>query len=160
MLVAGDANAIEALRPVFGCIGQSVWPLGDQPQQANVAKIATNFLLGVAVEALSEAMAMVDKHGLDREGYMTVIGNTVFAAPAYKLYGGKIAKEEFEPVAFKLLLAAKDMQLARSTAGAVGLTLPMAEAAYAQMAGAVASGMGDKDLSALGQAGFCTPASS
>jgi len=39
---------------------------------------------------------------------MTLIGNTAFSAPAYRMYGDKIIHERFVPSAFKLSLAAKD----------------------------------------------------
>jgi 3-hydroxyisobutyrate dehydrogenase-like beta-hydroxyacid dehydrogenase len=43
------------------------------------------------IEALSEAMALVGKAGLDQHQYLDFLTSTLFAAPVYKTYGGLVA---------------------------------------------------------------------
>ncbi len=40
ILVAGDAGAVAAVQPLLDAMGQKTWRLGENPVQANVAKIA------------------------------------------------------------------------------------------------------------------------
>src|SRR6266704_3732484 len=64
IVVAGEPSAIARLEPLFAMIGQRTWPLGVQPERANVVKLAGNFMLGAAVEAMAEATAMAWRHGI------------------------------------------------------------------------------------------------
>ena len=50
VLAAGDPAAVERAQPLFDAVGQKTWRLGAEPHQANVAKLAMNFLLGSAIE--------------------------------------------------------------------------------------------------------------
>lgn len=149
ILTAGDAEAIKQLEPLFLTMGQAVWPQGDQPHLANAVKIGTNFLLGAAIEGMSEAVALTQAHGVDPEQFIDFITSTVFGAPVYKLYGEKIAKQQYEPAAFRLALGAKDMKLACDSAAERGLKLPLGELVAERIGEAVALGNGEKDLAAL-----------
>lgn len=150
VLASGPAALIEQLRPVFAAISQSLRVIGDQAPMANVAKIATNFLLGSAVEALAEAHALVAAHSIPAATYQEVIDNTLLGSPAYRLYGGKIAAAQYLPAAFKLSLAHKDMVLALDTAAAAGIELQLGEVVARRLALATDAGLADHDLAALG----------
>lgn len=149
VVAAGDPIALSRVTPVLEDVCQKVWLFGSVAHHANVAKIATNFLLGVTVEALSEALALIQRNGLDAEEYMTLIGNTAFSAPAYRMYGDKIIHERFVPSAFKLSLAAKDLSLAKWTASSSDLEMPLVDTTLQRLEDAVAIGLGDHDLSAI-----------
>jgi 3-hydroxyisobutyrate dehydrogenase-like beta-hydroxyacid dehydrogenase len=149
IVAAGDPATLHRITPVLEAVCQKVWLFGAVAHHANVAKIATNFLLGSAVEALGEALALIQKNGLDAEEYMTLVGNTAFSAPAYRMYGDKIIHEAFVPSAFKLSLATRDLTLFQSLANSSGLELPLADATLQRLEDAMAEGLGDHDLSAL-----------
>lgn len=63
-MAAGPADAIERCRPLFEALGQETIVVGDDPARANVIKIAGNFLLVAAIEAIGEAFALARKHGI------------------------------------------------------------------------------------------------
>src|SRR5437773_2161209 len=63
IVAAGDPGAIARVQPLLDVIGQRTWPMGDEPERANVVKLAGNFMLGAAVEAMSEASAMASRYG-------------------------------------------------------------------------------------------------
>ncbi|HYZ33666.1 MAG TPA: NAD(P)-dependent oxidoreductase [Crenalkalicoccus sp.] len=149
VLVAGPSRTVEFLRPILAAIGQSLWPLGEEPHKANVAKLAMNLLLGAAVEALSEAVALGRSHGIEPERLVKVLTNTTFSAPAYRIYGDAIAREIFEPPNFRLRLEGKDITLALAAAREAGLPLPLATVVHDAISDAVSHGDGDKDLAAL-----------
>jgi len=102
IVVAGDATAIARVQPLLDVIGQRTWPMGVEPERANVVKLAGNFMLGAAVEAMAEASAMASRHGIAPADLLDVLTNGVFTAPAYQLYGDAIAKQRYDPPGFRL----------------------------------------------------------
>jgi len=49
IMAAGATEAIDRVQPLFDVIGQKTWRVGAVPQQANVMKLAANFMLAAAV---------------------------------------------------------------------------------------------------------------
>ena len=149
VLAAGDATAIERVRPLLETIGQKVWPMGDQPHLANVAKLACNFALASAMEAMAESFALARRYEMDPHRLSDLFTGTLFAAPAYKVYGPIIAEQRFEPVGFKLRLGLKDMRLALEAGEAVGAPLPFASILRDNFVDAIGHGDSEKDWSAV-----------
>lgn len=148
ILTAGDADALQAVQPLFDALGQKTWPLGDDPVHANIAKIAANLMITLAIESMAEATALTEQYGLPASDFLHVVTNTVFACPSYQRYGGNIAKNTYEP-GFKLTLGLKDVNLALDAAHAKNAALPSAQIVRENLDAAVAAGLGDKDWSAL-----------
>lgn len=151
ILAAGPADALGVVQPLFDALGQKTWPLGDDPKHANIAKIAANLMITLAIEAMGEATALTEQYGLPAADFLNVVTSTVFASPSYQRYGGNISKHTYEP-GFKLTLGLKDVNLALDAAKAKHVVLPAAEIVRENMDQAVAQGLGDKDWSALAQA--------
>ena len=161
ILAAGDPIAIERARPLFDAIGQRTWLLGVEPHEANVAKLAINFLLASAIEATAEAATLAERHEIDPAKLMEVITGTLFAAPAYATYGKLIIEGEFKP-GFKLTLGLKDMRLALAAGEAMGVPLPFASVVRDNLVDAIGHGDAGRDWSALallraGERGSATP---
>lgn len=148
ILVAGNAEAVAKVQPLFDALGQETWQLGDDPKHANVAKIAGNLMITLAMEAMGEATALTESYGLKAGDFLEIVTNTMFASPSYKRYGGNIASNSYEP-GFKLTLGLKDVNLAIEAAKAKHALLPAAEIVRENMLKAVDQGLGDKDWSAL-----------
>ena len=149
VLAAGDPSAIERVTPLLEAVGQKVWPLGDQPHLANVAKLACNFTLASAMEAMAEAFALARRYEMDPHRLSDLFTGTLFAAPAYKVYGPVIAAQRFEPVGFKLPLGLKDIRLVLEAGEAVGAPLPFASVLRDNFVDAIGHGDGEKDWSAV-----------
>ena len=149
IVAAGDPGAIARVQPLFDVIGQRTWPMGVQPERANVVKLAGNFMLGAAVEAMAEAAAMASRHGIAPADLLNVLTNGVFTAPSYQMYGEAIAKERYEPPGFRLSLTLKDLRLAKAAADEATAPMPLADVVYESLLEAAASGDGDRDLAAL-----------
>ena len=148
ILAAGDPAAIARVQPLFDAVGQKTWLLGAEPHQANVAKLAMNFLLASAIEAMAEAAALAERHEVDPAKLVDVITGTLFAAPAYAIYGKLIVDREFKP-GFKLTLGLKDVRLALAAGEASGVPLPFASIVRDNLVDAIAHGDADKDWSAV-----------
>src|SRR5205085_1020479 len=89
-MVADDA-AIERCRPLLDAMGQGVIVAGDDPGRANVIKLAGNFLLAAAIEAMGEAFALVRKYDVAPADLLEIVNGRLFRSPIYENYGKLIA---------------------------------------------------------------------
>lgn len=151
IVAAGDPAAMARVQPLFDVLGTKTWPLGAEPQRANAAKLAGNMMIALAVEAMAEATSLTESYGVSSGDFLDIVTNTLFASPAYKSYGGNIAKGSYEPAGFKLRLGLKDVNLAIDAAAARGASLPSAELVRDTLKEGVTQGLGDKDWSALAE---------
>ena len=148
IVVAGEDAAIATVQPLFDVLGQKTWRLGTDPKRANVAKIAGNMMITLAMEAMGEATALTESHGVKAADFLDIVTNTLFASPSYKRYGGFIATNTYEP-GFKLTLGLKDVNLALEAASEKSMLLPAAQIVRENMLQAINQGLGDKDWSIL-----------
>jgi 3-hydroxyisobutyrate dehydrogenase-like beta-hydroxyacid dehydrogenase len=130
-------------------MGQRTFYVGQQPHVANVVKLSGNFLMMAMLESLGEAMALVRKHGVDPGEYLEVMTSAVFPAPVYKNYGGLIARQEFEPAGFRLILGLKDVRLILGAAESAAVPMPIASLVHDQFVSAMARGLAEQDWSAI-----------
>ena len=154
VLVAGAPDAAAKVRPLIEAFAAAIWPLGEAPQRANVVKIAANFLLASAIEAMAEAAAMGQGHGVAPKDLLAVVTGTLFAAPAYRTYAELIAERRFEPAGFKAPLGQKDVRLALAAGEAAGVALPFANVLRDRFLELIANGEAEKDWSAISQLAF------
>lgn len=66
VFLSGPAEAKERARPVLQALGQGVFDLGEDSGAANVVKLACNFLIASAIEAMAEALTLAQKNGIER----------------------------------------------------------------------------------------------
>jgi len=149
ILVAGRPAAIERARPLLEAMGSRMWPLGEAPERANVAKIAGNFMLASAIESMAEATALTRAYGVSAADFLDVMTNTLFASPAYQGYGKLIAEQRFKPAGFVLPLGYKDVGLALAAGDVQRVPLPFAGVLRDAMLEALAAGDAELDWSAL-----------
>ncbi|MGD0075107.1 MAG: NAD(P)-dependent oxidoreductase [Candidatus Binataceae bacterium] len=151
VVAAGASADIERCRPVLDGVGQGVFVVGDQAWIANAVKLAGNFLIISAVEAMAEAFTLVRKAGVEAERFLEIINGSLFKSPIYQNYGSIIAQERYEPAGFKLRLGLKDVNLMREAATTLGASMPLAELLRDQFAAAIERGMGEIDWAGLGR---------
>ncbi len=148
IMAAGHPDALEKIRPLLEVIGQRVFIMGGEPQQANAAKVAGNMMIAMAIEAMAEGVAITEAQGVHREAFLDLMTQTLFGCRAYENYGGKLLANDYEP-GFRLDLGLKDLRLATEAGKASGKRLPMLDTVRSQMSAASNAGMGDRDWSAL-----------
>jgi 3-hydroxyisobutyrate dehydrogenase-like beta-hydroxyacid dehydrogenase len=151
IVAAGPAEAIDRVQPVLDVIGQKTWRIGSLPQQANVMKLAANFMIASAVETMGEAASLLTGHGVGMQDFLDVITSGAFPGPVYSGYGKMIAEQRYEPALFKARLGLKDVRLALAAADAVSVPMPVASVARDSLIDAIAHGDGEKDFAVLGQ---------
>jgi 3-hydroxyisobutyrate dehydrogenase-like beta-hydroxyacid dehydrogenase len=149
IVAAGDPAVIARVQPLLDAIGQKTWMVGAEPHQANVVKVAGNFMIIAAIEAMGEAAAMAEGYGVAPGELLDILTNAVFPAPVYRNYGAIIAEQRYEPAGFKLVLGLKDVRLALEAAEAVHAPLPFASVLRDNLLDAIAHGQSDQDWSSV-----------
>ena len=149
VVAAGAAKHIDTLKPVYEKIGRHLALVGDAPEKANLFKITGNFLIASTLEMLGEAVALLRKGGVDPAQFHDVMANSLFAGPVFQGYGAAIVHKKFEPAGFELKLGLKDVELARSAAKELDMTMPLADLAASHFNEAIKDGKGEKDWSAV-----------
>ncbi|ARU31924.1 6-phosphogluconate dehydrogenase [Sulfuriferula sp. AH1] len=150
MVAAGKHELIAKIQPLLDVFGQRTFIMSDAPEKANLVKLSGNFLIATVIESLGEAMALVEKGGVDRHQYLELLTSSLFNIPLYKNYGGMIADRQFEPAGFAAPLGQKDMRLVLAAAEELQVPLPFASILRDRFLELMAHG-GDKlDWSAVG----------
>jgi 3-hydroxyisobutyrate dehydrogenase-like beta-hydroxyacid dehydrogenase len=149
IVAAGPAEALERCRPLFAVIGRRTFDAGSDPAGASALKLANNFVLGCAIEAMAEAYALVRKNGVEPGVLHDVLTDGLFACPAYKTYARLIADEAWDQAGFTARLALKDVRLALAAGDAANVPLPGASLLRDRLLGALAHGDGERDWSVL-----------
>lgn len=151
VVAGGPADAIDACRPAFERVGQGVIEVGTQPQQANVMKLAGNFMLASAIEAMAEAYTLVRAHGIDADLFHETMAGGLFQSPIYQGYGGMIRARRYEPAGFALAHGLKDIRYALGAADEAGVPMPFGSVLRDRLLSAAARGWGNSDWAALGR---------
>ena len=146
-LVGGPADSLERVRPVLAAMSKSITHLGPTGSGA-LMKLINNFLCGVQVASLAEAIAMAERGGLDSRQAATVLSEGAPGSPLVKMIAQRMLDRAYEPNFF-IPLMAKDLSYARQTFARAGIELPSAEAARARFIDAERAGMGQKDIAAI-----------
>jgi 3-hydroxyisobutyrate dehydrogenase-like beta-hydroxyacid dehydrogenase len=146
---AGPKALVERCRPLFELMGQGIVHFGETPEQANVVKLAGNFLIVSMLESLCESFTLLRKHGIDPNPFYELIAKNLFRSPIYENYGRLALAGQFEPPGFKLVLGLKDMSLALQAAQDSKTPMPALSVAHGNLLSGVARGFGDLDMTAL-----------
>jgi 3-hydroxyisobutyrate dehydrogenase-like beta-hydroxyacid dehydrogenase len=142
---SGDASARGRVRPHQEAVGQRVFDFGEEPGAANVIKLAGNFLLGAAIEAMAEAFTLAQKHGVPRQQTYEFFTQTLFDCFVYRGYGELIASEHYQPVGAKPSLIRKDFGLVLEAAAEQLVPMPLAGLVHERLTATVAKGREDAD---------------
>jgi len=144
--VAGDTDAIEAVRAVITTYAPRMAVVGERHSQAAVAKLIANFLGASGMDLIGQSLAWSERSGLPPDLVPQMLSG-FFGNPGTREYIAKIAERDFDTVGFTAAGGLKDVRLMIDAARAVNLKLSSAEALRAKLDAAVAHGWRDKDWS-------------
>lgn len=151
ILAAGASEQIDRVQPLLDAIGQKTWRFGERPEQANAVKLAANFMIASAIEAMGEAASLVEGYGVSGSSFLDMIASTLFAAPVYAGYGGLIARKQYDPAGFKMTLGLKDVRLVLEAADQSATPMPFASVLKDNFLDGIAHGGADRDWAALAE---------
>jgi 3-hydroxyisobutyrate dehydrogenase-like beta-hydroxyacid dehydrogenase len=148
IMAGGDAAALERARPVLDQLAARIFHVGPLGTGATM-KLAVNTIVHGLNLALSEALVLAEKAGVERAAAYEVFAASAVAAPFVLYKRAAFEHPEDTPVAFSLELVAKDLDLALGLAEQAGARMEQAATNRRVVGEAVAAGLGDHDLSAL-----------
>lgn len=150
IMAAGDPAAVERAAPVLSALGDRVVRLGPSGAGSSM-KLAVNAIVHSLNQAVSEALVLAERAGIDRALAYDVFADSAVAAPFVRYKRDAYVQPDDRPVAFSLALAAKDLRLALDLAAEVGADLPQTRANLAVLDAAVSAGFGSADESAVAE---------
>ena len=147
IMVGGDRQAFEQVRPVLEMIGPKVTHVGGNGL-AVAMKIATNLSLAVQMLAFSEGVLLAEKSGIKRKTAVEVLLNSVIASPMVK-YRGPFVLEMPEEAWFDVNMMQKDMDLALELGRQLDVPLPTTAITNELLTAARGMGMAEQDFAVL-----------
>ncbi|WP_414148177.1 2-hydroxy-3-oxopropionate reductase [Erwinia sp. BNK-24-b] len=147
VMVGGDKELFDQCYDIMKAMAGSVVHTGDIGA-GNVTKLANQVIVALNIAAMSEALTLATKAGVDPELVFQAIrgglaGSTVLDAKAPMVLG-----RNFKP-GFRIDLHIKDLANALDTSHDVGAQLPLTATVMEMMQALRADGLGTADHSAL-----------
>ena len=144
IMVGGDAEVFERVRPILLDIGPTVRHVGGNGQ-ALLLKIAINLSLHVQMTAFCEGLLLVEKDGMDRETALEAMLESVIASPMLK-YRAPFVLEQPEEAWFDCNMMQKDMNLALEAGRQLDVPMPTTAISNELLTAARAMGLGNRDF--------------
>lgn len=146
-LVGGHEAVVEACQPYFTAMGRKVVHVGEWGK-GSAMKMVFNMMLGISMQAFSEAMALGQALGIDQDRLLENLIDSPVTAPFLSAKKDKIRHKQFA-VEFPLQWMRKDLHLASISAYESGVALPLASATRELFSMACAKDWGMEDFSAI-----------
>ena len=146
IMVGGDRNAFEHVRPVLLDIGAKATYIGENGLAVQM-KLAINLVLMVEVIAFGEGIALAEKGGVTREVAVEAMLNSVAASPVLGYRGPFILEGKMpETPLADVNLQQKDMLLVLEQGRKLGSPVPLAAAANEMMNACRGLGIDHRDF--------------
>jgi 2-hydroxy-3-oxopropionate reductase len=143
IMVGGNSDAFERVRPLFECLGKSITLIGDSGA-GQVAKACNQVVTGISVAVIAEAFNYARVNGVDGERVREALLGGFAASRILDNHGGRMLARNFKP-GFKAWMHQKDLRIVLDEAHRLGIALPAA-AATAQLFNAMSgSSLGEDD---------------
>ncbi|MFH5924647.1 NAD(P)-dependent oxidoreductase [Roseomonas xinghualingensis] len=147
-MIGGDAVAFEAARPFFEAVGKTLTHLGP-PGAGQVCKSANQLLVAATMQAVSEALALGRKAGLDPVAMRQALLGGSARSFVLENHAKRMIENTLQP-GFRAELMRKDTRLSLGAMRDHGVFAPATAMAAQMMEALVNSGRGGMDSAALG----------
>lgn len=148
-MVGGKKTVFDRCRPVLEKMGSSVTYCGEIGA-GNTVKLANQIIVACNIQALSEALTLAQKSGVDPQTVLAAIRGGLAGSTVLEAKGPMITAGNDRP-GFKVDLHIKDLRNALDCAHSVGAPAPMTAAVQEVLQWLHSHGGGQKDHSAIAQ---------
>lgn len=147
MMIGGDAEVLETVRPVLACMATRIIHIGATG--AGQATKAINQIMCAGInQAVTEALAVAQAQQLPMAKVIEVISGGASGNWFLQHRGLTMTQGEFS-TGFKLALHHKDLKIAQSMAAQTGIATPLMDMTINDYQQLMAEGHGDEDISVL-----------
>ncbi len=145
--IGGDEATFLRARPVLEATSKAIVRIGGVGHAATL-KVVTNMIAAVSIQTLGEALAIVQKAGLDPEVLAAALEQNACRSGTMDLKLPKMIAGDYD-AHFSLKHMFKDVQLGIHIANALDIEIPATTVTAGVMYGALNQGWGDLDFSSL-----------
>lgn len=147
IMVGGPDAVFERVKPLFELMGKNITLVGGNGD-GQTAKVANQIIVALNIEAVAEALLFAARAGADPARVRQALMGGFASSKILEVHGERMVKRTFDP-GFRIELHQKDLNLALSSARALGVSLPNTATAQELFNSCVAHGGKAWDHSAM-----------
>jgi 2-hydroxy-3-oxopropionate reductase len=122
IMVGGDDATFARVKPLFERMGKNITLVGGNGD-GQTAKVANQIIVALNIEAVAEALLFAARAGADPARVREALMGGFASSRILEVHGERMVKRTFDP-GFRIELHQKDLNLALSSARALGVSLP------------------------------------
>jgi len=147
IMVGGDEATYAKVAPLLMLMGSSV-VLTGAVGAGNVTKLANQIIVACNIAAMSEALVLADRCGVDAEVVFNAIKSGLAGSTVLNAKAPMVIARNFKP-GFRIRLHQKDLRNALLTAESKKVALPLTSLVQQMLMALMNQGSGDLDHSAI-----------
>ena len=147
IMCGGSPAAFERVKPLLERMGKNITLVGENGA-GQTCKVANQIVVALTIEAVGEALLFASRAGADPAKVRQALMGGLATSRILELHGERMIKRTFDP-GFRIELHQKDLNLALSSARALGVSLPNTANAQELFNACVAHGGAKWDHSGL-----------
>jgi 2-hydroxy-3-oxopropionate reductase len=122
IMVGGDEAVFQRVKPLFDRMGKNITLVGGNGD-GQTAKVANQIIVALNIEAVAEALLFAARAGADPARVRQALMGGFASSKILEVHGERMIRRTFDP-GFRIELHQKDLNLALSSARALGVSLP------------------------------------
>ena len=147
IMAGGSEEDFARAKPLFEALGKTIVHVGPVGS-GQVVKACNQVVVALTIEAVSEALVLGSRAGVDPATIIEVLSGGLAANKVMEVRGRNFLEHDFTP-GFRIDLHHKDLGIALATAREYGVALPNTAAVDQMLQALRSNGRGDRDHSAL-----------
>ena len=147
IMAGGSEEDFERARPLFDILGKTVVHVGEAGA-GQVVKACNQIVVALIIEAVSEALVLGSKAGVDPAKVIEVLAGGLAGNKVMEAKKSFFLEHDFDP-GFRIDLHHKDLGIALAAGREYGVALPVTAIVSQMLEALKAKGSGDRDHSAL-----------
>ena len=148
IMVGGPEAAFARAKSLFDLMGKNITHVGNENGDGQTCKVANQIVVALTIEAVGEALVFASRAGADPAKVRQALLGGLATSRILELHGERMIKRTFDP-GFRIELHQKDLNLALSSARALGVSLPNTAGAQELFNACAAHGGKKQDHSAI-----------
>lgn len=146
-MCGGKQEVFDRVKPILEKMGSSIVLVGPVGS-GNMTKLANQIIVAVNIAALSEALVLATKSGVNPENVYKAIRGGLAGSTVMDAKAPMMLDRNFDP-GFRIELHIKDLTNAQNASKAVGMELPMTDRVLEMMKKLQEEGLGKCDHAAV-----------
>src|SRR6266496_1004846 len=147
IMVGGEEATFQRCLPIFQALGKTVVHVGESGA-GQVVKACNQIVVALVIEAVSEALVLGSKAGVDPAKILQVLNGGLAANRVIELRGASMLAHDFAPGG-RIKTHHKDLGIILALGRMYGVSLPVTAQVDQMFASLVTKGRGDLDHTAL-----------